>query len=86
MYNQTHTLQTPKLIASLGLETFADKYSVEFHHHPKFPDLVFLNFDGDFDSKTPEEIAVVCECNGLVLDSADEWRVVCMPYYKVIIY
>lgn len=73
-------LQIQKFLRNNG--TFAklkELYSIDTKVHPKYPQLVLLKYS-QIDSPFSEEI--VKECRGIILDSSDNWRVVCWSFSK----
>lgn len=65
-----------------GAETLASlesKYAVTAKRHGKYPNLVQLKYD---QIASPMGDPVVQECRGLILDEADNWRVVAYPFTK----
>jgi hypothetical protein len=61
------------------LETLALEYAVKHARHAAHPNLVLLKYD---QINSPMEAPIVRECRGLILDEADDWRIVARPYVK----
>lgn len=61
------------------LEDLAERLGVVAKPHPRWPNLVLLKYD-QIDSPLADPL--VQECRGIVLDSADDWRPVCLPFGK----
>lgn len=61
------------------LEDLTNDYGVKNRRHSKYPNLVCLKYDM-INSPMGEEI--VQECRGIILDEADDWKVVCMTFKK----
>lgn len=72
-------LLTPAFIRTNGLPALSERYAIKLRRHEKFPNLVHLKYS-QCDSPMGERI--VQECRGLILDEADDWRPVCVPYFK----
>lgn len=62
-----------------SLESLKSTFGIDHKFHSIYPNLVLLKYNQlecDFNNE------IVCECRGLILDSADNWRVVAMPFTK----
>jgi hypothetical protein len=74
------TLKVQEYLRGGGkLEELTEKYSIKTRRHSTFPNLVCLKYDQISSDFTQE---IVRECRGLVLDEADDWRVVSMAFSK----
>jgi hypothetical protein len=62
-----------------GLEALQAQYAIKAKRHTQYPNLVLLKYS-QIDSPMGEPI--VQHCRGLILDEADDWRVVSWPYNK----
>jgi hypothetical protein len=72
-------LLTPDFIRSNSLAALEERFGITAKRHPKFPNLVFLKYS-QIDSPMAEPICQ--ECRGLILDEADDWRVISFPFRK----
>ena len=73
---------TPHAVAFLrqhGLTELERRFAVRGVRHRAYPNLVLLKYN-QIDSPMAEP--VVQECRGLIVDEADDWRVVSFPYAK----
>lgn len=61
------------------LATLLDKYAIKARRHQQFPNLICLKYS-QIDSPFAEPI--VRECRGIILDEADNWRVVARTFDK----
>jgi hypothetical protein len=61
------------------LETLAAEYAIKNARHAGHSNLVLLKYD---QINSPMGEPLVRECRGLILDEADDWRVVARPYEK----
>jgi RNA ligase len=59
-------------------EKLYSQYGVKMRRHKQHPNLVLFKYEMTADFREP----LVRECRGLVLDSSNEWRVVCRPFDK----
>ena len=65
-----------------GRETLASleaKYALKVKRHGKLPNLVQIKYDQIF---SPMADPLVQQCRGIILDEADNWRVVARPFDK----
>lgn len=60
-----------------GLGALVEQTKVRVTRHCDYPNLVSLKYDQIY---SPRSDALACQCRGLVLDEADDWRVVAYPY------
>ena len=65
--------------AGKSLEQLEDEFHIGATRHGKYPNLVLLKYS-QIDSPMSERI--VQECRGIILDEADNWKPVCVPYFK----
>lgn len=72
-------LSTTDEIRSIGLDAFVARYAMIVRRHREFPNLVFLKYN---QIESPLNEPAVQECRGLILDEADDWRVVSFPFKK----
>lgn len=63
----------------LALTELNDKFAIKATRHGEHPNLVLLKYN---QIESPMCEPLVQECRGLILDEADDWRVVAMPYKK----
>ena len=62
-----------------NLQYLKEVYALEIKSHPKYPNLMMFNYN---QIESPLSVPTVQECRGIILDSADNWRVVNMTYTK----
>ena len=72
-------LHTVAFLREHGLAELQQRYAVRGVRHGAFPNLVLFRYS-QIDSPMAEPL--VQECRGLILDEADDWRVVSFPYTK----
>lgn len=72
-------LETIRFIKSEGLTALCDRFHIAAKRHREFPNLVMLKYS---QIESPMGEPIVQECRGLILDEADDWRVVSYPYRK----
>lgn len=72
-------LLAQRYIREHGLDSLCQKYAIVAKRHGEFGNLVFLKYD---QIESPMGEPVVQECRGLILDEADDWRVVSFPFRK----
>ena len=72
-------LLTQDFIRRHGLPSLAEQFHIKVRRHGEFPNLVHLKYD---QINSPMGEPVVQECRGLILDEADDWRVVSYPFRK----
>ncbi len=61
------------------LEALARDLAIRHARHPAYANLVLLKYD---QINSPMDNPVVRECRGLILDEADDWRIVARAYEK----
>jgi len=61
------------------LETLTSKYHIKVKRHGAYPNLVMCKYN-QIDSPMAEPL--VQECRGIILDEADNWRIVARPFDK----
>ena len=54
-------------------------YAITPRRHKAFPNLVLLKYS---QIASPMNERIVQECRGIVLDETDDWKPVCVPYFK----
>lgn len=67
------------LQAGRKLETVCYQYKLLTSRHAKYPNLVGFKYS---QRESPMKEKLVRECRGLILDEADDWRVVARPFDK----
>jgi hypothetical protein len=72
-------MQTVQFLQSHSLELLREKYAVSARRHTAHPNLVLLKYS---QIESPMAEPIVQECRGLILDEAENWRVVCRAYDK----
>lgn len=60
-------------------EMLLSDYAIKFKRHPKFDNLILFKYD-QISSPFGEEI--VRECRGIILDEANNWKVICHSFNK----
>src|SRR5271170_7082534 len=68
-----------QFIREHGLARLCEQFAISAKRHPQFSNLVHLKYS-QIDSPMNEPI--VRECRGLIVDQADDWRIVAAPYRK----
>jgi hypothetical protein len=66
-------------LKEIALEKLKTAFGIDYKWHTVYPSLVLLKYNQLECSFTNPE---VCECRGLILDSAEDWRVVAYPFNK----
>ena len=61
------------------LAALAEIYAVKSVRHPAYPNLILLKYS---QIASDMSLPLVQECRGVILDEADDWRVVCRGYSK----
>jgi hypothetical protein len=62
-----------------GLEKLKNLYAIDAKRHTEYPNLVLLKYNQiESDFKEP----IVQECRGIILDEANDWKVVCYTFKK----
>lgn len=72
-------LQTQQFIREHGLPLLVERYAIKVRRHGEFPNLVHLKYN---QINSPMGEPIVQECRGMILDEADDWRVVSYPLRK----
>lgn len=62
-----------------GLAKLAATFNIKVSRHEEFSNLVLLKYD---QLLSPMHEIICQECRGLILDEADEWRIVAAPFWK----
>lgn len=62
-----------------SLEQLTEKYAIAVKRDPEYPNLVLFKYN-QIDSPMGEKI--VQESRGIILDSADDWRIIARPFDK----
>lgn len=70
---------TQKFIREKSLSELCERYAIAAKRHGKHPNLVMLKYS-QIDS--PMGDPIVQECRGLILDEANDWRIVSYPFRK----
>ena len=74
------TLAVQTFLRGIGsLEDLQAKYAIVSVRHPTYPNLVLLKYE-QLESPFGEQI--VQECRGIILDEADDWKLVCYRFKK----
>lgn len=72
-------LEVQKYLAKKTLENLQSEFGIKVKQHQNYPNLVALAYD---QIRSPMHRSIVQECRGLVIDTADNNRVVSMAYKK----
>src|SRR4051794_21524704 len=72
------TIQT-YLRSGGSLAELESRYAIAAKRHVRFPNLVMLKYS---QINSPMAEPIVQDCRGIILDEADDWRVVSYPYRK----
>ena len=72
-------LLTQQFLRDHPLAELSEKYAVSVRRHGKYPNLAMLKYS---QINSPMAEPIVQECRGLILDEADNWRVVSFPFTK----
>lgn len=67
------------LLAGTPLDQLTKQFGIAVRRHPKYNNLVLLKYD---QIESPMGIRLVQECRGLILDEAEDWRVISRPFDK----
>jgi hypothetical protein len=62
-----------------GLEHLANKYFIKVKRHSEFDNLVLLKYN---QLESPLGVKMVQQCRGIILDEANDWKVISYPYDK----
>jgi len=62
-----------------ALEEIKEKYAIDIKPHPRFPYLFLFKYDM---IESPMAEPLVQECRGIILDSLDNWNIVCRAFNK----
>ena len=72
-------MRTVQFLREFGLDELCSRFAIRARRHGAHPQLVQLKYSQIL---SPLHEPVVQECRGLVVDEADDWRVVCRAYDK----
>jgi hypothetical protein len=72
-------MQTQIFLREHGLAALCERFHLQATRHELFPSLVMLKYHQIF---SPMGEPIVQQCRGLILDEADDWRVVSHPFDK----
>ena len=72
-------MQTQLFLREHGLAALCDKFMLKANRHERFSNLVLLKYNQVF---SPMNEPIVQECRGLIVDEADNWRVISHPFDK----
>jgi RNA ligase-like protein len=67
------------LRAGNSLEKLQEEFAISPRRHRMFPNLVLLKYS---QINSPMSERIVQECRGIILDESENWRPVCVPYFK----
>ena len=73
------TLETIKALRADGLAALSNRFGIGVKRHGTFSNLVQLKYS---QRESPMGERIVQECRGLILDEADDWSVVALPFTK----
>lgn len=71
------TLKVVEYLRKNGLVKLAEEFAIKAKRHNEYPNLVLLKYS-QIDS--PKSHPIVIECRGVILDEADDWKVVCRSF------
>lgn len=74
--NKVASFELLDFLKQHGLEHLKDKYSIKVSRHNKYNNLVLLKYH---QLNTPKNI-ITNQCRGIILDEADNWRVISRGY------
>ncbi|BCM89594.1 hypothetical protein IAD21_01441 [Abditibacteriota bacterium] len=72
-------LLTQTFLREQGLSALCGKFAIKAVWHGEFPHLVLLKYD---QLNSPMAEMMVQECRGLIVDEANHWASVCVPFFK----
>jgi tRNA splicing ligase len=72
-------MQTQEFLRARGLAALCADYKISARRHGQFSNLILLKYS-QIDSPMTEPI--VQQCRGLIVDEADDWRIVSRAYDK----
>ena len=72
-------LKLVEQIKQNGLEFICNKYSITAKRHGKYSNLVLLKYD---QINSPMGVKIVQQCRGIILDEANDWKIICYTYDK----
>ncbi len=72
-------MQTQLFLRQHGIDALCEQFAIKATRHERFPNLVMLRYNQIF---SPMSEAIVQQCRGLIVDEADDWRVVSHPFDK----
>ena len=72
-------LKLVEQIKQNGLEFICNKYSITAKRHGKYDNLVLLKYD---QINSDPKLELVREARGIILDEANDWKVVCYSYHR----
>lgn len=72
-------LAVQNYIKEHGLDALCNNFAINAKRHSKYNNLVLLKYS---QLESPLSNPVVQECRGIILDEADDWKVVCYNYKK----
>lgn len=71
-------LEVVSYIKKHGLDELKSKFCIGSSEHPKYPNLIMLKYGIDF----PRGEVIAEQCRGIILDKANNWKVVNYTYPK----
>jgi len=72
-------MQTQDFLRQEGLAALGAQYKISARRHGTFPNLVLLKYS---QIESPMAEPIVQQCRGLIVDEADDWRIVSRAYDK----
>lgn len=72
-------IQQKLFTKEISLEELPEAYGIDVRRHSQFSNLVMLKYNQINADMTS---AIVRECRGLILDEANDWKVVSFPFAK----
>lgn len=70
-------MEVIEYLKSHSLEMLEKEYGITSKRHKEFPNLVLLKYS-QIDS--PKNHIIPCQCRGVILDEADDWRIISRPF------
>jgi hypothetical protein len=62
-----------------GIDALIKNFAINAKRHSKYPNLILFKYN---QIESPMSEPIVQECRGIILDEANDWKVVCYPFKK----
>lgn len=72
-------LKVQKYLSKNSLDDLSMEFGIKVKRHNKYPNIVLLKYDM---IRSPMHNEIVRECRGLILDEADNWKVLSLAFKK----